>query len=335
MATIKDIALETGYSISTVSRVLKQDKSFTVSDDTRYKIVSTAEKLQYVVKKPIQNTEEQVEKKKIALIYWYNTSEEVSDPYYLALRIVIESAAQNKNIEITKVIHNQVTNGVNILTDFDGFILLGKFSEEEILKYKAVNPIMIVVDCYSDLYDVDVVISNLKYATKEMIQYYIDHGVEHIGLLCGVEHTLDGTVLEDLRVLTYEKEMSKRNLYKEENVYLGDFSADYGYTMMSQIIKENKLQRAYILGSDAISIGCLRALNEHSIQVPESVSLLSFDNISLSQFTVPSLSTVDMNVKVMGESTIDLILEHIESQRTIGKKMIIPTKLIIRESSIK
>ena len=48
MAKIKDIADLTGYSITTISRVLNQDKNFNVSDETRLKIMATAEKLNYV-----------------------------------------------------------------------------------------------------------------------------------------------------------------------------------------------------------------------------------------------------------------------------------------------
>ncbi|MEO3149639.1 substrate-binding domain-containing protein, partial [Turicibacter sanguinis] len=60
----------------------------------------------------------------------------------------------------------------------------------------------------------------------------------------------------------------------------------------------------------------------------------SYDNISLAQYTIPSLTTIDMNTKHMGDTAIDLIIERIANDREIAKKVTIPTRLIRRSSSL-
>jgi len=106
-------------------------------------------------------------------------------------------------------------------------------------------------------------------------------------------------------------------LYTADGTYVGDSSFD-----------------AYIVASDAMAIGCLKALNENNIKVPDVVSIISYDNISLSQYTIPSLTTIDMNTKHMGETALDLLIERVNNDREIAKKVTIPTRLIKRASSL-
>ena len=94
MAKIKDIADLTGFSITTISRVLNQDKNFNVSDDTRLKIMATAEKLNYVPLSRRNKTTKKTSGLTIGLVYWYSVAEEITDPYYMSIRLAIENQCQ-------------------------------------------------------------------------------------------------------------------------------------------------------------------------------------------------------------------------------------------------
>ena len=282
MAKIKDIADLTGFSITTVSRVLNQDKNFNVSDETRLKIMATAEKLNYV---PLSKRNKSSKKNitlTIGLVYWYSVAEEITDPYYMSIRLAIENHCQLHNINLQKIYLPMKSFDDISAMNLDGLIALGKYSEEEIQTLHTLNQHLVLVDCYSKHYNIDVVMADLKEATKDIISYLID--------------------------LEYE--------------------------IMSEIIKQGKLLDAYIVASDAMAIGCLKALNENNIKVPDVVSIISYDNISLSQYTIPSLTTIDMNTKHMGETALDLLVERINNDREIAKKVTIPTRLIKRASSL-
>ena len=319
MAKIKDIADLTGFSITTISRVLNQDKNFNVSDDTRLKIMTAAEKLNYVPLSKRNKTAKRNTAITIGLIYWYSVAEEITDPYYMSIRLAIENHCQSRNIQLQKIYLPSTSYDEISAMNLDGLIALGKYSEEEIQSLHATHPHLVLVDCYSKHYNIDVVIADLKEATKDIIDYLVDLKLTKIGFICGVEKTLDGEELLDA--------------YQQNNIYLGSFTADSGYEIMSDIIKKGKLLDAYIVASDALAIGCLKALNENNIKVPETVSIISYDNISLSQYTIPSLTTIDMNTKHMGETALDLIIERITNDRTIAKKVTIPTQLIKRAST--
>ncbi|HAX73288.1 MAG TPA: LacI family transcriptional regulator [Firmicutes bacterium] len=334
MATIKDIASASGFSITTVSRVLNHDRNFNVSDDTRHKILSIADELNYL---PLNKRHSAIKKQahlKLGLVYWYSTEQELIDPYYMAIRLAIETYCDTHQISLQKFSLPTHYNDEIKTLHVDGLIVLGKFSEAELQKLHHQYAHLVVVDCWSDLYEVDVVVADLKQATKQMISHLNTKSIHQIGFICGIEQTLDGQELLDRRLLTYKKQMQRLKLFDPNDIYLGQFSADSGYDIMTNIIKHHSLCQAYIIASDAMAIGCLKALNEHQIKVPDVVSIISYGNISLSQFTIPSLSTIEMNTKQMGEAAIELLVERITTHRQIAKKVIIPTQLIKRDSSI-
>lgn len=331
MATLKDIADKVGVSIATVSRVLNQDQTFNVSEKTRLEILKAAEELRYNIK--LKKDSHTIQSTLIGLIYWYTEAQELNDPFYLSIRISIENECKDQRIELEHIYLNNDDFSKLTSRSYDGFIILGKYSEAVIERIYNLNNNVVVIS--SDLYhyNIDVVNPDLEYATKAIIDYYFSKGLTNIGFISGIEVTFDGLEILDPRLKIYREEMIKRNAYNSQNVYLGNFTADSGYEMMLNIINQDRLLDAYIVGSDSIALGCLKALNENHIKVPDATKIFSYNNTSFSQFTIPALSTVELNAQLMGVSAVQLLTERIVTNRTIGKRIYIPTKLIIRESA--
>ena len=334
MAKIKDIAAATGFSIATISRVLNQDQAFSVSDETRLKILGAAEKLNYIPLNQRDHLPSHSSKKEknaitIGLAYWYSTADEIVDPYYLSIRLAIEHYCEANQIEL-KLFYLPEKNDDEIKSaELHGLIALGKYSESEINALHQLNAHFVLVDCYAKHPEIDVVMVDLKEATKNIIEYLLQSDVSSIGFIGGIEGTLDGKALEDIRLTTF----AKHEKADHDTIYLGAFNADSGYEIMTNIIRAKALQSAYIIASDAIAIGCLKALNEHQIKVPQDVSLISYNNIALSQYTIPALTTVDLNTKHIGTTAAELLIGRIKANRHLGRKVFIPTQLIKRESS--
>lgn len=330
MATIKDIADQTGVSITTVSRVLNQDKNFNVSDQTRLNILQAAEELNYKVKqKRLKQDEQQY---KIGLVYWYTTLDELNDPYYLSVRLSIENECKDKHVEL-EYFHLNDTNIESIKEKkLDGIIALGKYSQTVIQHLYSINDNLVLVDNWNKHYHIDVVVFDLDAATRDIIDFFFSNNIHNVGFICGVEKSCDGEKIIDPRLVAYRHDMMLRKVFDSNKITLGKFTADSGYEIMKEIIQQNQLCEAYIVASDSMAIGCLKALNEHHIKVPETVSIFSYDNTPFSEFTIPSLSTVETNTQLMGESAVTLMLERLLTGRSIAKKVILPTRLIIRDS---
>ncbi len=88
---------------------------------------------------------------------------------------------------------------------------------------------------------------------------------------------------------------------------------------------------ALVAGSDLMAIGILRALHEHNLQVPRDISLTGFDDVILSQYTAPPLTTVRQDTKTMGIEAIQRLVALIEGKGATS--LVVPTQLVIRGST--
>ena len=125
MATIKDIAQKAHVSAATVSRILNQDESLSVTDQTRNRVLKIAEELNYIKKKPVKN------KFTIGIFQWYSLFQELEDPYYQSIRIGIEHYCTKKQIEVIRAFRSD-SNYAEKLKKVDGLICIGKFNDAEI-----------------------------------------------------------------------------------------------------------------------------------------------------------------------------------------------------------
>ena len=331
LVKIKDIAKKSGVSVATVSRVLNQDKSFNVSDDTRLKVLAVAEKLNYIPRSKRTEAKQNTNKHsiKIGLVYWYTSMQETIDPYYLSIRLIIEDYCISNQLELQHISGLDYETNVDY-THLDGIIALGKYSHEEITKMYTLHKNLVLVDCYTKHKFIDVVMVNLREATEDIVDYFTSLGITDIGFIGGVEKTIDGHEIEDIRLRSFRKYSTSDT----PAIYVGEFNADSGYELMKQLVDADQLKKAYIIASDTMAIGALRALREAKIGVPKDVSLISYNNIALAQYTLPALTTVDLNIKYLGETAVDLVIERLITSRTIGKKVFISTEMIKRESSL-
>jgi LacI family transcriptional regulator len=84
-----------------------------------------------------------------------------------------------------------------------------------------------------------------------------------------------------------------------------------------------------------MTVGALQALNEAKIRVPKDLSLISFDDMEWYSFLNPPLTTVEHSPYLMGKTAGEILLQRISSRRKRSKKVIVPSRLIVRESTAK
>ncbi|TCS77765.1 LacI family DNA-binding transcriptional regulator [Tepidibacillus fermentans] len=327
MATIKDIAEKAGVSIATVSRVLNYDPSLSVTDETRKKIFEIAEELSYKKRSVRPPTS------KIAIIHWYTEKEELEDLYYMSIRFGIEQRCQQLDIQVVNYFYNNLDEVRQ--ENIQGIIAVGKFSVNEVVKLSEVTEYITFVDYSPDDNTYDSVVIDFEEATKKIINYLLEKGHQSIGYIGGREKFKDdSSEIEDLRDKTFRAYLQERNLFNESFMYIGKFTVDDGYRMMKQAIHDHgdNLPTAFFAGNDLIAIGCLRALHEENITVPERVNIIGINDISVSKYIYPPLTTLKVYTELMGETAVDTLMERIAG-RTVAKKIIIATELIKRNSS--
>lgn len=91
---------------------------------------------------------------------------------------------------------------------------------------------------------------------------------------------------------------------------------------------------AIVASSDLLAIGAMRALRARGINVPEDVSVVGYDNIALSEYVFPSLTTIDQSKQEMGRLAAEMLLAHLESQTPLpASATLLPPRLVVRSTS--
>jgi LacI family transcriptional regulator len=270
---------------------------------------------------------------KIAILSWYNEKEELDDLYYMSIRIGVENECQTNGMQCIKYTYNSLSSMQN--EDIQGMVAIGKYSSEQVKKLQQITDHIVFVDSSPNEEAFDAVVVDLKKATEKVLKHFIEKGHERIGYLGGYESLVyDTAQTEDLRDRAFKDYMDTAGMLDERYIYLSSFTVDEGYALMQKAIAEHgdELPTAFFVGNDPMAIGCLKALHENGIPVPARVNLISINDISVSKFVYPSLSTVKIHTELMGETAVGLLLEQIAG-RKVPKKIYVGTELIIRESS--
>jgi LacI family transcriptional regulator len=329
MATIKDIAEKAGYSTSTVSRVLNNDQSLSVSDETRNRIYEVAEELNYR-KKTLR-----LLVKNIAFLYWLTDIEELEDVYFKTMRIEIEKMARLFNVEL---ITYKINDDIHQIPDsIEGFIAVGTFSDKELAYLRSITGNGVFLDTSPDPNHFDSVRPDLPQITRRTVDFLMEKGHSEIGFIGGTYHNPNNNEDEmDLRERVFRRYMESKGLLKDQYVFHGrGFSVDTGYSLMKRAIQQlgEQLPTAFFVAADPIAVGCLQALNEHGIAIPNRVSIVSINNISVAKYVSPPLTTFHIDMREICKNGIQLLLEQVVEKRKLVKTLYIGSELVVRKST--
>jgi LacI family transcriptional regulator len=337
MVTIKDIAKRANVSTATVSRILNNDPTLSVSDETRKKILDLVTELDYKpLRKKSVKAEKNIDSFNIGLIF---LNDESIDPYFQSIRLGVESTCHQfpLNIVSTMVVGKSAITS-ETLSDLDGLIVIGDIDTREIKEIYYKNNDIVAVDYLPpNDSDVDVVISDFEGATEQVINHLLDLGHEEIAFVGGkglVHGVVSRKMVEkvDVRKSTFEKVMKEKGLYNPSYILEEEWGPANGYSLTKQLIEKGKMPSAILVGSDPMALGVLRGLHESGYQVPIDVSVVSFDDIEAAAYVNPRLSTVKVHGDEMGRTAVKLLYDRIMG-RKIAMKVTLPTELIIRDSA--
>lgn len=322
MATIREVANKAGVSIATVSRVLNFDETLNVAEETKNRIFETAGELDYAS----SHRKKKQRALNIGIAHWYTEEQEIKDPYYLALRIAVEKKCDDEGIIFQRLASYDKSHKA-----FDGIIAIGKFGQGAIGKLEAYECPVVFVDFSPDEEKFDAVVTDYKKGVRKALSYLMDIGHQEIGYIGGCEY-LEGELLQDEREATFKTFMEEKHLLCQEWVMKGAFLPEEGYRLMKACLSMPHYPSAFFVSSDPMAIGAYKAISEAGLKVGEDISLIGFDDIYTSQFLTPSLTTVKVYTDFMGKTAVDVLVENIKSKHEIHKQILIPTKLMIRES---
>jgi LacI family transcriptional regulator len=106
-----------------------------------------------------------------------------------------------------------------------------------------------------------------------------------------------------------------------------------GYQSALALLDQKPRPTAILVINDLLSIGALRAIKERGLRIPEDISIAGFDDIDMSGYLIPSLTTLHVNAEDIGRVAVRLILERIADPEKPAEHVFLPAQLVVREST--
>ncbi|MCW8108536.1 LacI family DNA-binding transcriptional regulator [Alteromonas ponticola] len=333
-ATSFDIAHMAGVSQSTVSRALSN--SPLVNKETRERIQQIARELNYKVDKNASNLRKQKSNTIALLLFEDPTSDDsMINPFFLSMLGSITRACANAGYDLLVSFQNLDDDWHAEFEDSnkaDGIILLG----------------------YGDYVSYRTKLAQLEEQGTHFVRWGA-HDAAHPGISIGCDNFQGGyDIAEHLYQSGHRKFAFLGDAASHAPEFLARFTGftialknhqiapshvtqldaisteDSGSEAMHRLLKQSELPDAVFCASDLIAIGVLRALRKTSLRVPEDIAVVGYDNIPVSAFTTPALTTVQQNTKKAGEILVETLLKAINKEEV--QDYLMPAELIIRQS---
>jgi len=107
-----------------------------------------------------------------------------------------------------------------------------------------------------------------------------------------------------------------------------------GFNAMTEVIREqHRLPSAIFACNDMIALGVMEAIKAAGLSIPQDISVIGCDDIDQSKYFSPKLTTIKVNTELMAKVACQNLFLSIENQEILNIQIILPTKLIIREST--
>lgn len=332
--TIKEVAKMAGVSPSTVSRVISDSPR--ISEETKKTVRHAMESLGY---HPNAIARSLVSKatKTIGIVMSQSTEDAFLNPFFPQALSGVSAAAHEHGYCILLSTGNDEAEQLESIES----IVMGGRVDGVIIMYSSVDNI--VLDTLRRLNTPAVVIGkpikskdtlfvdndNVE-ASFKLTEKFIKNGHKKIAFMSGpfkFVFSLD-------RLDGYMNALKKHKISfkKEYVVEVAEFSKEGGYIAAKQLLELKERPTALVVTDDVMAFGAMDALKEKEFKIPQDIEIMSFNNVPSSELTKPSLTSVDIDAFSLGYEASKLIIEKIEGKDTRGK-VIIPTKIIFRESS--
>ncbi len=140
---------------------------------------------------------------------------------------------------------------------------------------------------------------------------------------------------DDRRMVGYQQTLREKGILPgDQKLFIGDNPIS-GYEACDELIRSGWPIDGLCIGADEVAFGVLNCLYQRGLRVPDDIAIASIDNLEMSAFTVPPLTTVDVPKHEMGLHAIDILVsDQTWKGRTPAFTITVPTQLIVRETSV-
>ncbi|AOA00611.1 LacI family transcriptional regulator [Carnobacterium divergens] len=330
--TIKDVARLAGVSITTVSQILNK-KGDRFSPETRQKVLAVVKELDYKADYFAQNMVSK-QTKTIGMVV-----PDITDLFFskviegvekhlneLGFMIILcnsNHSSEKENLYIEELLHRSVEG---IILASPNPIHLPKLKNED-----GSNKIPhILIDRGINKRDEGQLITNEFQGAYEAVEHLVNLGHREIGMLSNETSFYEITD----RFYGYKKCLEDYQIpFQEEWIVSKNLTIKGGYEGAQQLLQQNIT--ALFCGNDQMAIGAYRAINEAGKQIPKDISVIGYDGLEITDYLVPSLTTVAQPIFEIGYFAAKFLIDHINNPKEKVPNKYFDTQLVLKNSTKK
>lgn len=328
--TLEDIAQMSGFSRSTVSRVINGDPN--VSEKTRRKVLDLIQHIGFqpnLAARGLAVGRTRV----IGLVIPSGLSAIFSDPYF---PLVIQGVASACNVHeysvmlwlaepeyerktMSQVLYNGLIDGVVVASMLMDDPLIDRLAESQ-------RP-FITIGRSPENDRISFIDVDNRAGAYQGVSYILHTGRRRVAVINGPHNMIAGRD----RFQGYQDALRERGLYLQpELIAEGEFSDISGYLAMKRLLPHHP--DAVFVASDAMAFAAMRVIQEAGLCIPDDIAVVGFDDIPAAAISNPPLTTVRQPIQRTGSVAAEMLIERIEHPETQSCRIILPTELVIRSS---
>ncbi|MEO9180467.1 MAG: LacI family DNA-binding transcriptional regulator [Acidimicrobiales bacterium] len=338
--TIYDVAQRAGVSIATVSRALNSLAS--VRPATRDKVLAAMRELEFVpnsVARGLSSGKHWI----LGLVFMQTAVDNnvlaVEEASLLYTDIVIRgaearAAANGYSLLLCGAGENHpagMTPLLNLTGTVDGLIMLDRvMNEDEVGELSRRIPVVLLAGSGDSSAAITVRVDN-EQAMRSLAVHFIDvHHVKRVGFVSGHEGSPDSVARSSAFKVAVEEHgvtLADVDILKSDWTSAGGESA-----MRARLARDEPLPEVFACANDQTAVGVIYALHAAGVRVPEDILVTGFDDITLTRYFKPPLTTIRQSGSLLGEVAVDALVATLDNSALAERTIVLPTELVVRES---
>lgn len=331
--TVKDVAKKAGVSPSTVSRVINDHHS--ISEGTKKKIRKIMEDMGYVPNITARNLGKSTANAIGVILPPLDSKERLGNPFFLELidavnedarqRGLTTAVATAKNVEALLANVRQMYQQKQV----DGFILTYSNQDDPIIAYLMAEkiPFTLIGHPYSEEAKICYVDNDNQLLGKQATEHLLKNG--HQDILFITNTTTETIYFE--RYFGYQKALMLAGLAVHPVCAL---QTPEDYMDFPKYLEDSQATAAVVI-DDIFALRIMQLAQLNGYQVPDDLSLISFNNSIFATLMHPYLTSIDIEVAELAKAATARLLEQLADQTISGVQIVVPHTLISRESVLK
>lgn len=326
---IKDISAKTGLSISTVSRVLSgKAEQYRIGEKSQQIIIEAAKEFNYIPNQFAANLRTG-KSKTIALIV-----PSLNNPFFADLASTINAEVRkygyitmisdsDENLEIEELELQQV-----ISRNVEGLIIAPCGNNWEYIKQLHDQGLPIIcIDRYFEKLDIPFVSTDNYNGAYNATKHLIENGHSLISCIQGVKEATPNR----LRVKGFIDAMAEAGI-GNYNIVGDDYSVQNGYLETRLLLQQKERPTAIFTLSNMLAMGCMKALKEMNVRIPEDISLITFDDHLYLDYLSTPLSCIAQPVSDISKIAIKFLFSRINNNEVKTSQILLKPEMKFRKS---